>query len=161
MTLQSMCFRDLCGESDDENPVAYRIHRLDSSEGYHDRRRSSVERHINNAPAPIPLPKGKRYPKVHKNKEKHYKSNSTLYEYPTLDFPYATQNYKGTGRRISPGGSVTYVDQGYTRTITDSRKTVLGLSFHPLNSTSDFLRAQEIYPAKSKSKSRSKRRRSR
>ncbi|KAL9133355.1 MAG: hypothetical protein Q9175_005465 [Cornicularia normoerica] len=139
-----MCW-SFCGKADVEEE-AYRIYRHDDSgSGYHDRRRSSVERHMNNAPAPIPPRKGKRYPKVHHNREEQYQTESTLYEYPTLDFPYSTQNYKGEGRSTSPGGTVTIVGPKYTRTITDRDKNIQGVSYHPYRDRRKFVRAEEIY----------------
>ena len=81
-----------------------RIHRLDDAPGCHDRCRSSVQRHMDNAPAPIPLKKGKRYPKVHKNQEKHYKTKATLYEYPTMDFPTRIKIIKVEAAEPAPAG---------------------------------------------------------
>ena len=137
----------------------YWIHRLDdTARGYHDRRRSSVQRHMDNAPAPIPLPKGKRYPKLHRNTEEHYKTESPLYEYPTMDWPYSTQNYQGEGRRTSPGGTVTKISPEYTRTITDRDKNIQGFSYHPYLNPKDFLRAEEICSSKSTLRRRRRRR---
>lgn len=134
---------------------ACRIYRTDSTDSrYHERRRSSVKRHMKNAPAPTPGKKGKRYPKVYRNGEGHYKTKSTLYEYPTKDYPYSTQNYKGRGRLTSPGGTVTDVDPEYTRTITDRRKNIQGVSYHPHGNKKGFKRAEEIYPASSSSRLR-------
>ena len=124
---------------------AYRIHRLDNSAtAYHDRRRSSVERHLANAPAP-PGRGAKRYPKEHYHTERQYKTKSKLYEYPTKDYPYSNQNAKGIARRTSPGGTTTVVDPEYTRTITDSHKNIQGVSYHPYNNRKKHVRAQEIY----------------
>ena len=90
--------------------------------------------------------KGKRYPKRHWNIEQHYDTESPLYEYPTKDYPWDQQNAKGKARIPSPGGRhYTEVDPEYTRTITDSRKNIRGVSYHPHLRPADFLRADEIY----------------
>lgn len=128
---------------------AYRINRTDDDpNGYHERRYSSVERHLRSAPPPVK--RGKRYPKEHGNTEQHYNTNVQLYEYPTMNYPYSEQNSKGKVRRQSPGGHVTNISPGYTRTIVDGNKTIHGVSYHPYGNLTDFERAHEIRPKKSR-----------
>ena len=137
---------------------AYRVHRRSySPPGYHDRRRSSVERHLERAPRPIPAKKGKQYPKVYKNSEKHYNTGSTLHEYPTLDFPWDTQNHQGQGRRTNPDDSITFVSPGYVRTITDSDKIIQGVSYHPSGDKQRYVRAEEIRRSRGRSSKRRRR----
>ena len=81
-------FEDSLGFTLTPDMQAYRIHRLDNSgSGYHDRCRSSVERHMNYTPAPTSGRRDNRYPKVHHKIKRHYNSGCTLYEYPTMNFP--------------------------------------------------------------------------
>ncbi|KAL9637199.1 MAG: hypothetical protein Q9164_002343 [Protoblastenia rupestris] len=128
---------------------AYGINRTEHDpKGYHERRYSSVERHLKAAPPAVK--RGKRYPKEHLNKEGHYSTNTKLYEYPTMDYPYSEQNAKGQVRRQSPGGHVTYVSPGYTRTIVDANKQIHGVSYHPHGNFTSFERAHEIRPKKSR-----------
>lgn len=128
---------------------AYRINRTEHDpHSYHERRYSSVERHLRAAPPPIK--RGKRYPKEHENTEEQYNTNLQLYEYPTMKYPYSEQNAKGRVRRQSPGGHISHVSPGYTRTIVDGNKNIHGVSYHPVGIPSKFERAIEIRPKKSR-----------
>ena len=62
-----------------------------------------------------------------------------------MDYPYHRQNAKGKVRDVSPGGTVSYVTPGYTRTITDRHKNIRGVSYHPHGDHSSFVRAEEVY----------------
>ena len=128
---------------------AYRIPRQDDSpHGYHDRRRSSVQRHLDKAPAPIPRPNGSRYPKEYQNRSEEYPSGITYYEYPTMDYPWGQQNYKGKVKRKNKDNSITEISPMYTRTITDSKKIIQGVSYHPHGDTRRLVRAEEIHPSR-------------
>lgn len=144
-TLSTLSHDQMCFGSPPKGPPevqAYRIHRQEnSSNGYHDRRRSSVERHMAKAPSPIPLPKGRRYPKKHHNREQHYNTQTSLYEYPTMDFPYSQQNAKGNGRIPQPDGNILTISPGYTRTIIDRNKNIHGVSYHPHGDMEGYVRS--------------------
>ena len=127
---------------------AYGINRTEhDANGYHERRRSSVDLYLEAAP-PTGA-RGHRYPKRHRNTERHYDTEEELYEFPTMDYPYSEQNARGRVRRRSPGGTFTEFSPGYTRTITNANKDIQGLSYHPKDNPRRHVRAQEIYPRNS------------
>ncbi|KAK9771662.1 hypothetical protein SCAR479_11733 [Seiridium cardinale] len=64
----------------------------------------------------------------------HARALPTLAAYPGREFDYAHQNRRGN----DPQG-----DAGYNRIITDSRKSQLGLSYHPLGSADAMVRADK------------------
>ncbi|MCJ1339567.1 hypothetical protein MMC09_004857 [Bachmanniomyces sp. S44760] len=126
-------------------PRKYAINRTEHDPfGYHERSRTSVEKHLNAAP-PAVARGPNRYPKKHRNKEQHYNTPDQLWEYPTMPYPYAQQNAKGKARKVSPSGRVYNVSPGYTRTIVDNNKKIHGVSYHPHNNPHDFVRAGQIY----------------
>lgn len=63
----------------------------------------------------------------------HVRALPQLAAYPARQFDYAHQNRRGN----DPGG-----DPGFSRIVTDPRKNQLGLSYHPLDSRSDMVRAE-------------------
>ena len=124
---------------------AYRINRLDhTGDGHHYRSRRSVEYHLSNAPHPSQAKKPKRYPHRYHNYDNHYAASGSLYEYPTMDFPYENQNAKGWGKRTRADGTVETVRPRYTRTITDRNKQIQGVSYHPFGDSSNLVRAEEV-----------------
>ena len=61
-----------------------------------------------------------------------------------MDYPYEKQNCKGRAYQIGPNGKKIYVDPGYTRTITNSRKEIKGVSHHPFQDAKRHVRADEV-----------------
>ena len=125
---------------------AYRIlrRREDGGEGSHDRRRSSVERHLGAAPDPIPRGK-KRYPKSYRNTDDVcFAHEGPMYEYVT----------KEKARRTDPDGIRRSISPGYIRTITDDQKRMLGVVYHPEYNRKKLVRAEDIYGSSSSSSRR-------
>jgi hypothetical protein len=70
--------------------------------GIHERRYSSVERHLKNAPPITPGYGGHKYSHKYNNRDRDEEGRKyfpddrgQLYEYPTKDFPYEAINSKG------------------------------------------------------------------
>ncbi|RDW70676.1 uncharacterized protein DSM5745_08187 [Aspergillus mulundensis] len=136
-------------------PVAYRIDRgrdeFDPSP-YHIRTRSSIQRHLDASPPPTEKSQrknNKRFPKKYRDdgqiNPKLFKQGS-YYEYPTMSWPYNSQNAKGQGYRMV-NGVRDEVEVGFTRTITDRNKNIQGVIYHPKWSRRGFVRAETMYSA--------------
>ncbi|GIK03848.1 hypothetical protein Aspvir_007923 [Aspergillus viridinutans] len=113
---------------------------------HHVRLRSSVEELVSNAPYPTDQARrknNKRRPKRYNDQERLFRKGS-FYEYPTMEYPYKTQNSRGQAYKIVNGKRID-ADPSFTRTITDRHKNVQGVIYHPEGRKSDFVRAQQIY----------------
>lgn len=117
--------------------------------------RTEVERHLRNAPAPIPDPGPASVPQIlgigpRKRGRKdltrlkefrnygHVIPRTDHYtEYPTMEYPYHNQTARSGGfvPQKTPKGKtiMTAVDPGYVRTITDDKKHVQAVLYHPLS----------------------------
>ncbi len=63
-----------------------------------------------------------------------------------MPYPYSNQNASGRAYGVNPDGSRgAWIEPGYVRTITDSRKNIYGVVHHPYHSRTEHVRAEEIY----------------
>ncbi|KAF2417661.1 hypothetical protein EJ08DRAFT_703342 [Tothia fuscella] len=133
------------GKSKDKGPPeAYRLHRHPvDGPGYHERRHSSVERHLNTAP-PIRVGYlGKRYPHQYRHTEEIFPQGRDYYEFPTSNYPYDRQIARG---KVQGQPEI----EGFTRTVTDHDRNIRGVMYHPENDRKKFVRADEVYPSRSR-----------
>jgi hypothetical protein len=122
---------------------AYRIDRaIDDGAGRHYRRRSSVERHLAAAPPIREGHGGHRYPKHFRNKEELFSGGESLFEFPTMDYPYHLQNARGHILGAEEGVA------GFTRTVTNRSREIKGVIYHPYTGkpkrSNRFVRAFEV-----------------
>lgn len=111
----------------------------------HFRRRDSIEDSLTRAPTVVEHKRMKflarpderitPYPKPHRNKDGHYPTapKGTYFEHPAFDFDYQNRD---TQNKPSPG---------HTRALTGPNKDLYGVSYHPKNSMSNYVRADEGY----------------
>ncbi|PYI11092.1 hypothetical protein BO78DRAFT_414186 [Aspergillus sclerotiicarbonarius CBS 121057] len=125
--------------------------------------RSDIEKHLQDAPAPIPahVPKDLTRPKKYHNYDRAIPRSGYYTEYPTMDYPYQNQSAK-TGKayktvRTKKGKLMNMrVSSGCTRTITDPDKQIQGvLSFITLlQSIRRGRRVIDLHPAQEVFRSR-------
>lgn len=99
-----------------------------------------MEGHLNNSPPIRQGYKGKRYPHQYRNRENLFPAGGDYYEFPTSNYPYHLQNSRG---RVQGQPNV----EGFTRTVTDQNRVIQGVMYHPEGNYTDFVRADEVYPA--------------
>lgn len=66
----------------------------------------------------------------------------TLFEFPTMAYPYSSQNSRGRVPDLGEGAA------GFTRTITNRQREIRGVVYHPYITTgqsNQFVKAEEIY----------------
>ncbi|KFY34461.1 hypothetical protein V494_06757 [Pseudogymnoascus sp. VKM F-4513 (FW-928)] len=103
-----MCFTTPDRDSPTDWPVAYRIPRRNNDgggNGFHLRRHSSLERHLQNAPPVNPGYTGKKFPRIYKNDDNDSggeplfpEMGGPYYQYPANSYRYDAQNAKDTAR---------------------------------------------------------------
>ncbi|KFY01798.1 hypothetical protein O988_02523 [Pseudogymnoascus sp. VKM F-3808] len=133
-----MCFTT--PDSSTEIPEACRLRQINSDEGEegsHIRRRSSLERHLANAPPIKPGYTGKKFPHLYKNefrdsegKPLFPEAGGPYYEFVSKSYPYEAQNARGHCKNDYRGP---HISKGSTRTITNSKKEIVGVAYHSYN----------------------------